>query len=60
MLPATTNLHLRTTGTRKLMPRWIGAFKVLARMALLTVGSSRLHASGSHCVPCLSHQAIQK
>ncbi len=32
VLLATTNLHLRTTGTRKLIPRWVGPFKVLACM----------------------------
>ncbi len=32
VLLATTNLHLRTTGTRKLIPRWVEPFKVLARM----------------------------
>ena len=29
---ATTSLHLRTTVTRKLIPRWVGLFKVLARL----------------------------
>ena len=32
VLLATTNQHLRTTGTRKLIPRWVGPFKVLARV----------------------------
>ena len=32
VLLATTDLHLRTTGTRKLIPRWVEPFKVLARM----------------------------
>ncbi len=32
VLLATTNLHLRITGTHKLIPRWVGPFKVLARM----------------------------
>ena len=32
VLLATTNLHLRTTGTRKLIPRWVGPFKVQADM----------------------------
>ena len=32
VLLATTNLHMRTTGTRKLIPGWVGPFKVLARM----------------------------
>ncbi len=32
VLLATTDLHLRTTGTRKLIPRWDAPFKVLAHM----------------------------
>ena len=32
VLLATTTLHLRTTGTRKLIPRWIKPFKILACM----------------------------
>ncbi len=32
VLLATTNLHLKTTGTRKLIPRWVGPFKVQADM----------------------------
>ena len=28
MLLATTNLHLKTVGTCKLIPRWVGPFKV--------------------------------
>ena len=30
VLLATTNLHLKTVGTRKLIPRWVGPFKVTA------------------------------
>ena len=30
VLLATTNLHLQTTGTRKLIPRWIGPFTITA------------------------------
>ena len=32
VLLATTNLHLRTTGTRKLIPRWVGPFTITARL----------------------------
>ena len=30
VLLATTNVHLRTTGTRKLIPRWFGPFTITA------------------------------
>ena len=32
VLLATTNLHLKTVGTCKLIPRWVGPFKVTARV----------------------------
>ena len=32
VLLATTNLHLKIVGTRKLIPRWVGPFKVTTRV----------------------------
>ena len=32
VLLATTNLHLKRVGTRKLIPRWVGPFKATARV----------------------------
>ena len=36
VLLATTNLHLKTFSTRKLIPRWVGPFKVTARVGAMS------------------------